>query len=293
MKNKKQRKILFFLALGSLILFVGLLTEFTIHRYATNRSVSFKSEGTKIQIFQDRKWQEFNVQGVIIGADRASFIVDASVSKDEYSRWFKQLVGMGINMVQVYTIQHPAFYQAFFEYNMLTNRPLYLMQGIYIEDDYIQNYKNAYSEQLISDYFEEIRRTVDVVHGRAVIKPRTGYASGTYNMNIAPYVMGYILYGKTDTDFINQTNEKNMHVIGFEGDYLYTENASPYEAWFTGVGNYVISYEQDNYRGPYKLMSWSGISTSTVHSTEKYNAGVLVLRDDFPHFPSQSSDLHL
>jgi len=284
-KNKKQKKIIFFLLLGSAILFVGIIAEFIIHRYATNRSVMFKAEKDRIQIYQDRRWQDFTILGVTIGTDKTNYLVDSGIGKDEYKRWFRQLTEMNMNTVRVNTIQHPAFYQAFFEYNMLTNKPLFLQQGIYIDNLSIENYRNAYSEELISDYFEEIRRTVDVIHGSAVIKSRTGRASGTYNMNIAPYVMGYVLYGNLSSDFRTVTNNMNVHVIGFEGDYLYTENASPYEAWFAGVGNYVISYEQDHYRGPYRLMGWGGINLSHVHSTEKFNAGVHLPRDDYPLFP--------
>lgn len=285
MKDKKQRRVIFFLVLGCVVLIAGIITEFVIYRYTTNRSVAFKSDGNRIQILQGRNWQDFNTRGVIIGTERTGYIVDSAVSKDEYSRWFKQLAAMDINVIRINIVQNPAFYQAFFKYNMLTDKPIYLLQGIYIDESYIISQNNAYSDELNSDYFEEIRRTVDVVHGRTVVKPRAGRASGTYNMNIAPYVMGYILYGKTDAGFMDSTNLKNSHVIGFEGDYLYTVNASPYEAWFAGVGNYVISYEQDHYKGPHKLMGWGGIDFDHVHSTEKYYAGVLIPREDFPLYP--------
>lgn len=282
---------MFFLALGSVILFAVIMTEFVIHRYTTNRAVAFRSEGGTVQIQRDREWQDFSERGVVIGTERTAWMADSNVSKDEYSRWFKQLAAMNINIIRVNKIQHPAFYQAFFAYNMLTSRPIYLLQGIYIDDNYIQNSMNAYSEELISGYIEEIRRTVDAVHGRAVIKPRTGHASGTYNMDISPYVMGYILYCKTNADFMNETNDLNMHVISFEGDYLYTQNASPYEAWFTGLGNYVISYEQDNYRGQYKLLSWGGLNSEQVHPTEKYIAGVFNPSEDYPLYPFQAIGL--
>ena len=284
-RNKKQRKIMFWLAIGSVILFLGLMVEFVIYRYTTNRSVMFKTEDGSLQIYRDRKWQDFIAAGAVINTGKTGYSADTGITKDEYKRWFRELTALDTNVVRVNGIQPPAFYQAFFEYNMLTNKPLYLLHGIYIEDYNVEYYKDAYADQLLTDYFEEIRRTVDVIHGSAVIKARIGYASGTYNMNISPYVMGFALGREMDSDFIAVTNEKNTQVIGFEGDYLYTENATPYEAWLAGTGNYVISYEQDKYRGSYKLINLGDVNLNHLRTTEKFNAKIYVSRDDFPVFP--------
>jgi len=313
MSNKRQRKIIKYLLIGSGIVFVGIITLFTIDRYSSNRSVNFRIEGNYVQINRAKKWQDFIVReaslyhasqvndednhGVNPENNTGNSIAEAGWSKDQYSRWFKQLAAGDSNVVRINTILPPVFYRAFFEYNILTNRPLYLLHGIRLDEQNIRKYSNAYEDKLNSDFFEEIRRTVDVVHGKATFKHLNG-ASTTYNMNIAPYVMGYMLCESADADFMAGTNQKNPHVMGFEGDYLYTRNASPYEAWLAAVGNYTISYEQEKYGGVFRLVSWTNwtsivqleklddddetefeevmsVNFNNIQSTEKFSAGIL------------------
>ena len=295
MRNKKQRKIIIRLLIAALILFLGLLTEFVIHRYRTNRTVVFMTEGKTVHIYRDKKWQEFPLNGVNIGLGRQeesgySTQEDATFTKDEYSQWFKQLAAMEINVIHIYTVLPPVFYKAFFEYNLLTDKPLYLLHGIRVNGNQLALYQNAYDDRLNSDFFEEIRRTIDVIHGKVTAKQKNNHGSGTYNLNISPYVLGYTLQEETDFGFVTATNQKNPHIMGFEGDYLYTENASPYEAWLAAVGNYVISYEQEKYGGPQKLVSWTNSPNTNlehIRNTEKFNAGFLAalqLQDKFVEY---------
>ena len=286
-----------------MILFAGLITEFIIHRYTTNRSVVFRTEGNNVQIFKDRKWQSFAISAINMGPEKPSLVSgEMNTQKDEYARRFREAAAENINVIRVFTIQPPAFYRAFFEYNMLAAKPIYLLHGISI-DGYSMN---AYDDRVITAFFEEIRRTVDVIHGNYTVKQ--GSASGVYNLDISPYVMGYILNGDLSADIIISTNDMNTHVIGFEGDYLYTENATPWEAWFAGVGNFIISYEQDSYKAPYRLLTWINPTYSTVftladmlrlnwsdtdymhiHATEKFNAGFFTSGHEYPTYPDLSS----
>ena len=289
--RNRRRKILFFLIIGSVVLFIALMVEFFLFRYNANRSVVFRSESNIIQIYKDRKWQDFTVNGMTVSGP--------DVSRDEYTRILKTLAGLEVNLIKVNTIMQPDFYQAFFEYNMLTKKPLYMLHGIYINNDLLRQFKNAYDEPLINAFFEGIRRTVDVVHGNAVIRTGGGVSTITYNLNIAPYVAGYFFSSDINTDFVVSTNDRNNHVLGFEGDYLYTENASPYEAWLAGMSNYVVSYEQENYRGPTRLMGWNNrqaglsgqggsfgddwiLNFSHVQITEKYIAGFFTSLENYP-----------
>ena len=291
MGNKRQRKIIIRLIIGALIVFLGLIVEFYIHRYSTNRAVVFRTEESTVQIYREKKWQDFRFRGANIPAAP----LGESGSREEFARLFKQMADADVNVILVHTILSPVFYRAFFEYNLLTDKPLYLLHGIRLDEQNIKKYYNAYEDKLSDDFFEEIRRTIDVVHGKAGLKQTTGHNSGTYNFNISPYVIGYILGDQTDADFVLTTNEKNPHIMGFDGDYLYTRNASPYEAWLAAVGNYAISYEQEKYRGPCKLVSLAccfgidpvGVNLANIQVTEKFNAGILAfdrLQETFIEF---------
>lgn len=309
MGNKRQRKIITRLLIGALVLFVVLVVGYFADRYTSNRSVIFRTEGDHLQIYRDKKWQDFMIKGVSFGPEKGGEVgLEEPSSKAQYTRWFKQLASMDVNLLRVNTILPPAFFQAFLEYNILTDKPIYLLQGIPLDEYNIKTYRNAYEDKLNADLFEEIRRTIDVVHGKAVVKEVKGQASDTYRLNVAPYVMGYSLGAGLDADFILNTNKKNPNVMGFDGDYLYTQNASPYEAWLASVGNFAVSYEQEKYSGPCKLVSWTNLSAAGsaeapednsnnnaapdinwdhIRITEKFNAGIFafsMLRDKFTEY---------
>ena len=272
----RQHKIFTRLLIGAFIIFTGILMEFVITRYNSNRSMSFRIEGENVQIYKEKKWQNFPIAGVNTVAEIAGVNGESGLTKDEYRRRLNEFAAADINVIRVCTVLSPAFYKAFFEYNLLTKKPLFLLHGIRLANQ-PNNYSNAYDDRYNNDFLEEIRRTVDVVNGKGV--PRQGNQTGAYNLNISPYVIGYALFEDVDDDFILRTNQNNLHVIGFEGDYLYTVNASPYEAWLAAMCNYAISYEKDKYGGFNKLVSWTNWpGFENIRITEKFNAGILASR---------------
>jgi len=299
MKNKRQREILLSLLLTSGIILIGLIGLFVFDRYSSNNSVIFRIEEGQEQIYKDKKWQELIIRGInITPRDGSDDFNNEELSKNAYKRWFRQLASDGVNIVQLNTILPPAFYQAFFEYNILTDKPLYLLHGVMIDERNVNLYLNAYEDKLINDLFDEITRTIDIVNGKATFRQPNRKEAVTYKANITPYVIGYILCESENTAFITATNEKNPNIVGFEGDYLYTWNASPYEAWLAAVGNYMIYYEQEKYGGPFRHVSWTGLSNqgygtnteidkatgvnfANIHITEKFDAGIMA----FQKFP--------
>ena len=312
MSKKKRRKVLFRLLLGAVILILGVLTQFAVYRYTHNRSALFKTEGSRLQIYRDKKWREFTVKGVALEPAAGYSSAAAGTAKDEYVRWFKQIAAMNANVIRIQTILSPDFYQALYEYNMLARWPLYLLQGIWVKDSGNESWLNAYDDRLNNDFYEEIRRAVDVIHGKGSFKRDNSGPSLNYKLNIAPYVMGFILGKEMDADFVIATNEKNTQVKGFDGDYLYTGNASPYEAWLAAAGNYAVSYEQEKYGGPYRLVSWvnwpstdplvhrnesdskteelSGVDFEHIYATEKFSAGIFASYSVFPNLFKYQSE---
>ena len=277
MGQKKRGKIIVWLVVGAVVVFIGLTVEFFRHRYQVNRTAAFTTEGTKLQLRRDKKNNDFFIKGLVLHT------ADVGTAKSDYAAWIKRVAALNVNVIQVHEALPPAFYQAFFEYNILTDRPVYLLHGIWLDDAVSQTFQNAYAEQYIAAFFEEIRRIIDTVHGKS------SNDLGKYNFNVAPYVMGYILCEPPDAAFVTVTNEQNVHVIGFEGDYLYTANANPYEAWMAAMGNFAVSYEKDKYGGSSKLISWTNraevspvvrnndsieIDFEHINATEQFNAGI-------------------
>ena len=166
----RKRKILIYLFAGVFSLITCISLIHIINRHNNNRSVAFEVKGDSFQIYKNGQWQNFLIKGVNLGASKPGFFPgEMSITRKEYTRWLKLMGSMNANVIRVYTLLSPDFYQAFFEYNLRTDKPLYLLQGIWIDDNNIANYGQAYSEKLSSDFHTEIMRIIDVIHGNAVL----------------------------------------------------------------------------------------------------------------------------
>ncbi|MCL1836923.1 MAG: hypothetical protein FWG46_05190 [Treponema sp.] len=288
MELKKRKKVVAWLIIGAVVLFLGLLFEFFRHRYQVNRNVIFTTEGSKLQLFRDKKQDDFYIKGLLLRPG------EAGTTRAEYAAWIRRAASLNVNVIQVHDVHPPAFYQAFFEYNLFTDRPVYLLHGIWLDDAVTESYQNAYDDRYIAEFFEEIRRVIDTVHGKA------SNDQGKYNFNASPYIMGYVLCEPPEPGFITFTIEQNAHVIGFEGDYIYTVNASPFEAWLAAMGNYAVSYEKDRYGGTSRLVSWTSrtdispvirvedhaeVDFEHINATEKFNAGIFASYRVLPDEP--------
>lgn len=260
-ERKRQRRIITILLILAGVLCVGLIVLFIFDRSATNRSVAFRIQGANVQIYRAKKWQDFVIKGVNMSPESG----ENGLSKAEYERLFKRLTSLDINVIRINDIFRPAFYQALFEYNMLTSKPLYLLQGIRLDERYSKTYRNAYDAKLGAGFADEIKLIIDAIHGNVGAKQQDGQVSAKYNLDVAPFVLGFnFLFdeGKDESDFVITTNKRNRGVMGFEGDYLYTEDATPFEAWLAGEGNFAIAYEQEKYGGPDRLASWMSWSNT-------------------------------
>ena len=244
-----------------LLLAVVFLAQFPV-RYYRNRSVQFRASGAMFQIYKNGAWQDFLFKGVNMGAAKPGFFPgDMGIEKKDYARWFRQIADMNANSIRVYTILAPAFYEAFFEYNMFTNKPLYLFHGVWNNEVAISQHQNAYHPDITGEFKNEIASLIDLLHGEKTIAPRHGYASGKYMWDVSPYVVGYILGIEQDAAFVINTNERNSRVTSFDGDFLYTIDASPYECWLAEIGDFAIGYEHYKYKTQ-KPLSWTNWITT-------------------------------
>jgi hypothetical protein len=52
-------------------------------------------------------------------------------TRDDYMRWFPQMKAMGVDVLRVYTILEPEFYDALSDFNADREDPLWLIQGVW------------------------------------------------------------------------------------------------------------------------------------------------------------------
>ncbi len=213
---------------------------------------SFRTHGKKFQAYgKDGTWQDMVSIGVNIGAAKpGAFPGEFAITKNDYLRWFKQISEMHADTIRVYTILMPEFYQALAEHNQSAKKPLYFMQGVYNNEEDISSLGDAFDEEgkIAGDWVQMCRTIVDVVHGNAEIEPVPGNAGGSYTADVSQYLSGWILGIEWQADFVINTNEKHPDRTSYDGTYLYTEQASPFEVFLASGLDACISYETEHYK---------------------------------------------
>ncbi|XXM70887.1 hypothetical protein ACQ0QQ_14350 [Lysinibacillus sphaericus] len=225
-----------------------------------------KAGSDYIQVNKDGKWEDLLIKGVNMGiAKPGSFPGETAITKEEYLRWFKQIGAMNANALRVYTIHPPAFYEAFYEYNQLAEDPLYLFHGVWVNEEIFLETNDAFARENTDEFLAEMKRTIDLVHGNAELPERKGHASGVYDKDISPYVLGWIFGVEWDPGVVLATNEKHKGLEDFQGEYLTTEKAEPFEIWLAGMMDKGAAYETETYRWqrPVSFTNW--VTTDLLH----------------------------
>jgi hypothetical protein len=252
-----------------LLVFLGTKSYFFSIGYAQPvfkdvRGVSYISrvEGKKFQILNAQgEWEDSFLAGVNIGLGvPGSFPGEYAIGQETYFKWFTQIANMGSNVIRVYTPQVPGFYQALYEYNRLAATPLYLLQGVYMDESDVLRYSDVFAPGSIAirDMRQDIIDCVNMLHGNALIVKKPGKASGVYRYDVSKYVIGWILGIECEAHLVEGTNKAHPEITSFDGDYVFAKDVSPFEVFIAQMIELAISYETENYQmqRPVAFSNW-------------------------------------
>lgn len=226
-----------------------------------NLSYRFKAEGSSLHVYRNGEWQELFMTGVNIGASEPSlFPGDLTISYDIYLRWFENISKMNCNCIRIYTTMRPQFYLALKDFNSTAENPIYLFQGIWVNEDDIERLGDVYAEneKILSEFKQDALHIVDVIHGSAVIPDSPGKASGTYHADVSRWLAGWIIGIEWDPNLVINTNSQHPEMRDHDGNYLYTQSATPFEAFLCRVGDALIDHETSEYQfqAPLAFTNW-------------------------------------
>ncbi len=280
------------------------------YSFATEDDINyrFKTEGDAFYIYNNGAWEKIFLKGVNIGAGQPGlFPGDLSIDYDTYYRWFSYISEMNCNCVRVYTTMMPQFYNALYDFNEQADNPLYLFQGVWMDEDDITALADVYAqnEKIATEFTQDALNMVDAIHGNITLPERAGFASGAYTTDISKYFMGWILGMEFDPYFIMNTNDTNPDRDSYDGTYLYTQSATPFEAFLCSVGDAVIQRETEEYgfQAPVAFTNWITtdpltheaephededlltLNTESIKSRSAYKANLFASYHVYPYYP--------
>ena len=213
----------------------------------------------RIEVNIDGTFTPMTVKGVNLGMAKPGYFPgEASITEDEYYTWFEEIGAMNANTVRVYTLHPPGFYRALAKYNSSHEAEIYVLHGVWINEEWITGDSDAYHDEALHGFQREIQQVVDAMHGNALVEHVPGHASGAYAADISDYVIGWVLGTEWDPFMVLGTNEKHRDVGQFDGDYFYTDGASPFEHWLAEQMEFTTNYEVSRYEKarPMSFTNW-------------------------------------
>lgn len=276
-----------------------------------------RTDGDRILVDTGSGFEDFEIRGVDMGSGiPGEWSTDFAIDKETYLRWFRQIKELGANTLRIYTVQSDDFYDAFYEYNHDNPDPLYLIQGVWVNDYAMNSKRDAYDSRILGTFEEDCKSAVDVIHGSKKLSQGDMESSGngTYTKDISKWVIGYILGVEWEDVTVAYTDEKykdNEKYNSYSGEYMYSsEDATPFEALLARVGDRIISYESKRYKQQ-RLIAFSNwpttdpfdypdeiaeyyqkcakVDVEQILTTDKFISGQFASYHVYPYYPDYLS----
>jgi hypothetical protein len=231
---------------------------------------------------------------------------ELSISAAQYRSWFAAMGWLGIRVVRVYTIHPPAFYTELAGYNAANpDRPLYLMQGLYLPDESYISKRNLYDRAVTTAFQREIRDGAAAVSGHLIRAPQRGRASGEWSADVTPWLAGWIVGVEMDPYAGAASDRRNAHRPATNGRYFRsTPDATPTERWLAARMNELAGYlARGGLSQPIAFVNWPTtdplrhpeeplaqedllqLDANHVRPTAAWPAGTFASYHAYPYYP--------
>lgn len=238
----------------------------------------FKAEGKDIlidEVEEENKWKEFKISGINMDAAKPGvYPTDNAVSKYDYLRWFKYIADLNVNCIRVSDLMSESFYEALQIFNEESEKPIYLLQGIYFDEVDLRNGSDFQDKNVRKKFEHRIKLVISSVHGRAY-KVIPDDVTQIYKWDVSEYVLGYTLgveWAPHDIIYTDIMNDNSS----YNGKYFKTtENGTVFEAYLASLADFAVDYEVSQFRQQ-KLISFIGSAYNLIRS--KDNEGEAILK---------------
>ncbi|BFU47921.1 hypothetical protein [Krasilnikovia sp. MM14-A1004] len=228
------------------------------------------------------------------------------ITAAHYRNWFDAMGLLGVRVVRIYTIHPPDFYTELAAYNNAhPDRPLYLMQGVYLPDNSYIEKQNLYDRTVTEPFNAELRDASAAVSGTLTRAPTPGRASGTWSADVSRWLAGWIIGVEWDPAATAASDRKNSAAPAFHGKYFVsTPQASPTERWLAARMDELATAEAGHGRTePIAFANWPttdplrhayeplesedlvGVDANHVRPTAAWPGGTFASYHAYPYYP--------
>lgn len=259
--------------------------------------------------FEPRFWNGTNLGATLPGHDPG----ELAPTEEDYLRWFSEMADMNVDVVRIYTILNPEFYEALSTFNAerqdAGEEPIRIIQGIWSPEEELigedEEGNDAFSNGIPEQFDAEIRDAVRAIHGDARLPERPGHASGAYRTDVSSYVMGWMVGTEWFPYAVQKTNDQNEGMGPFEGQYFSAgEDASPFESWLARRLETLAQEEMEyGWQRPVSFTNWLttdplehpsepleqedlvSVDPTHVGATNNWQAGYFASYHVYPYYP--------
>ncbi len=239
---------------------------------ATVIPLRLRSEGRYFErLGRDGAWNPWFVRGVDIGASVPGGTATEPPTDDAY--WlgtFEKVAQAGFDSIRIYTLLPPAFYRALARFNLTAQRPLFLFQGIWLDED--PPGQDLLDPAWMAATLAESDRCEDALHGAASIPPRKGRSWGNYRVDVSPWLAAFLVGRELLPEEVEGT-EKAHPDYRWEGRHFSVPAGQPVLSFLAGWADRVQTRELARYgqARPVGLVSWPTLDP--LHHPGEWTAG--------------------
>jgi len=219
-------------------------------------------------------------RGVNLGAGTPGhFPGEIAMTAEDYRRWLHFLHRLHANAIRVYTLHPPAFYRALAEENAShPGDPIWLFQEVWTE---LPDSNDFWDSSFTKTFEDEIRLTVDAVHGNAVVRERPGHAAGRFDTDASAWIAGWLLGREWEPYAVRETQRLHPDSTAFHGQFFSVEGGTAMESWLARICDTAASYESKRYgiARPVAFVNWPTLDPMK-HPTESERGGVEAEHDE-------------
>lgn len=301
------------------VLALGVVTAFSLLNWGkVERPVSevgdIKQVSTvkdaQLAVYDGNGWNTRFWTGMNLGATLPGHAPgELAPTREDYLRWFPEIKKMNVDVLRVYTILNPEFYETLREFNSTQEEPLWLIQGVWSPEEELtgedQKGRDAYTPEITKIFQNEISDAVGVVHGDAEIPERPGHASGDFDADVSEYMLGWIVGTEWFAPAVDLTDRSNPGTPPFSGEYFRaTEDATPFESWSASMLDRLAEEEMKyGWQHPVALSNWPttdplshpdeankqedlvSVDPMNIEPTSSWKAGYFASYHIYPAFP--------